>query len=64
MHLLKQIIANSFVCYTDGIITGGSSLKHVIDNLDSVEDGPLDSNKRMYICITVWHIVPTLYIQM
>ncbi|XP_065907692.1 aflatoxin B1 aldehyde reductase member 2-like [Dysidea avara] len=28
--------------YGDGIITGGSSLKHVNDNLDAFNDGPLD----------------------
>ena len=30
---------------TDGIITGGSSLKHVNDNLDAFNDGPLDPSK-------------------
>ena len=30
---------------TDGVITGGSSLKHINDNLDAFNDGPLDPSK-------------------
>ena len=31
----------------DGIIIGGSSLKHIISNLDVLEDGPLDPSKLL-----------------
>ena len=32
----------------DGIIVGGSSLKHITDNLDALEDGPLNPSKKLY----------------
>ena len=34
---------------TDGIITGGSSLKHINDNLDAFNDGPLDPSKYIHL---------------
>ena len=33
---------------TDGIITGGSSLKHINDNLDAFNDGPLSPSKYSF----------------
>ena len=29
----------------DGIIIGGSSLKHITDNLDALQHGPLDHSE-------------------
>lgn len=34
-----------YLCILDGIIIGGSSLKHIISNLNVLEDGPLDPGK-------------------
>ena len=40
------MITMKHLCNTiDGIIIGGSSLKHIISNLDVLEDGPLDPSK-------------------
>ena len=38
-----------FYHITDGIIVGGSSLKHINDNLDSFNDGPLDPSEYSYL---------------
>ena len=36
-----------YLVFTDGIIIGGSSLKHINDNLDAFNDGPLDPSKYL-----------------
>ena len=59
MEIKLLPVLDDFYHITDGIITGGSSLKHINDNLDSFNDGPLDPSKyhvlkycAMCSCIT------------
>ena len=58
MHNLLATYSNTdiFIYYTDGVIIGGSSLKHVTDNLDSFEDGPLDPGKKKTSALVVGYV--------
>jgi len=45
LHVKLYKILPSVCHITDGIITGGSSLEHINENLDAFDDGPLDAGK-------------------
>ena len=61
MHIDDHRFLKYFV-FTDGIIIGGSSLKHVNDNMVAFNDGPLDPSKYLSLT-TYWSVVLCLCTQ-